>query len=154
MTSVEKKLAEKGINLPKAPKLAFNYIPYVITGNLLFVSGQIPLINGDIIKGKLGATIEIEQGVEAARVCAINLLAHVKDACSDDLERLTKVVKLTGFVNSTPEFDNHPMVINGASDLFVDVLGESGRHARSAVGMANLPLGAAVEVEGIFEFKS
>ncbi len=154
MGTVATKLEELGIQLPEVPKPAFTYIPYVITGNLVFVSGQVPLVDGSFITGKLGDTMDIENGAKAARVCAINLLAQVNKACENDLERLVRVVKLTGFVNSTPNFGHHPAVINGASDLFVEILGEAGRHARSAVGMADLPFGVAVEVEGIFEIES
>ena len=153
MNDIEKKLSEKGISLPSVPKPAFNYIPYVLTGNLLFVSGQIPLQNDEMIKGKLGSTIRLDKGVEAAKVCAINLLTQVKSACDGDLTRLVRVIKLTGFVNSSPDFSDHPLVINGASDFMVEVIGESGRHSRSAIGVANLPFGVAVEIEGIFEIR-
>lgn len=151
--NIDENLATMGIELPPMPKPIFNYIPYVVVGNLVFVSGQVPLEGKNMIKGKLGDTMTVEDGAKAARVCAINLLAQVRDACDGDLERLERVVKLTGFVNSTPDFGQHPAVINGCSDFFVEALGEQGRHARSAVGMADLPFGIPVEVEGIFQIK-
>ena len=151
MSTIDARLKDLGITLPTPAAPAANYVPFVKTGNLLFVSGQIPVgPKGIEFVGKLGADADIETGRAAARLCAINLLAQVK-AATGDLEKLVRVVKLTGFVNSTLEFGDHPKVVNGASDLLVEVLGDRGRHSRSAVGVAGLPFGVAVEVEGIFE---
>lgn len=150
MSQTEQRLAELGITLPTPSKPAANYIPAVKTGNLLFVSGQIPMgPNGLEYVGQLGADTDIDTGRAAARLCAINLLAQVK-AHAGDLDGV-RCVKLTGFVNSASGFGDQPKVVNGASDLIVEVLGERGRHSRSAVGVAGLPFGVAVEVEGIFE---
>ncbi len=149
--TVESRLAALGLALPAAPAPAANYVPWVISGNQIFVSGQISQADGALIKGKLGADLSVEQGAAAARTCALSLLAQARAALGGDLSRLARVVKLTGFVNCTPDFADHPKVINGASDLMVAVLGEAGRHARSAVGSASLPLGVAVEIEAIFE---
>lgn len=152
MTSaIDARLAELGLTLPEAPAPAANYVPWVRTGNLVHVSGQISQGPGGLIKGRLGADMTVEQGAAAARACALSLLAQVKAACGGDLSRLVRVVKLTGFVNSTPDFTDQPKVINGASDTLVAILGDAGRHARSAVSAASLPLGVAVEIEGIFE---
>lgn len=149
--TIAARLAELGIDLPTPAVPAANYVPFVKSGNLLFVSGQIPMgAKGIEFVGKLGADTDVETGRAAARLCAINLIAQVK-AATGDLEKLVRVVKLTGFVNSTLEFGDHPKVVNGASDLMVDVFGDKGRHSRSAVGVAALPFGVAVEVEGIFE---
>ncbi|SIO51920.1 Enamine deaminase RidA, house cleaning of reactive enamine intermediates, YjgF/YER057c/UK114 family [Rhodovulum sp. ES.010] len=149
----EARLAELGVTLPAAPAPAANYVPYVVSGDLVFVSGQISMENGTFIIGKLGADMEVEAGAAAARSCAIGLLAQVKAACGGDLDRLQRVVKLTGFVNSTPDFGDQPKVVNGASDFLVEALGEAGRHSRSAVSAASLPFGVAVEIEGIFEIR-
>ncbi|MGQ0663713.1 MAG: RidA family protein [Pseudomonadota bacterium] len=148
---IEARLQELGIALPSAAVPVANYVPFVRTGDLVFVSGQITLQDGkpEFI-GKLGREFGVAAGREAARLCAINILAQLKAALGD-LDRVKRCVKLTGFVNSTPEFADHPKVINGASDLMVEVLGEAGRHARAAVGAASLPLGVAVEVEAVFE---
>lgn len=147
------RLKELGIELPEPAVPQANYVGNVITGNLIFTAGQIPLKNGKAeFIGKLGRDLTVEQGYEAAKLCAINVLAQVKAALGD-LDRVVRCVKLTGFVNSTPDFGNQPKVINGASDLMVAVLGDKGKHARSAVGMADLPSGVATEVEGIFEFR-
>lgn len=151
--SIEARLAELGVTLPDAPAPAANYVPFVVVGNIIHVSGQISQNANGLIKGRLGDDMSIEQGAEAAKSCAISLLAQVKRACGGDLSRLVRAVKLTGFVNSTPEFTDQPKVINGASDFLVAVLGEAGRHARSAVSAASLPLGVAVEIEGIFEIR-
>lgn len=147
------RLSELGVTLPDAPAPAANYVPYVQMGNTLYVSGQISNGPDGFIKGKLGADMDVAQGAEAAKSCAISLLAQVKAACGGDIGRLVRVVKLTGFVNSTPDFTDQPKVINGASDFLVEALGDAGRHARSAVSAAALPLGVAVEIEGIFEIK-
>jgi enamine deaminase RidA (YjgF/YER057c/UK114 family) len=152
MTSaIDARLAELGLTLPEAPAPAANYVPWVRTGNLVHVSGQISQGPGGLIKGRLGADMTVEQGAAAARACALSLLAQVRAACGGDLSKLVRVVKLTGFVNSTPDFTDQPKVINGASDTLVAILGDAGRHARSAVSAASLPLGVAVEIEGIFE---
>lgn len=148
---IETRLAEMGITLPEATAPAANYIPFVQVGDTLYVSGQISMRDGAMTKGKLGAELTVDEGAAAARSCAISLLAQVKAACGGDLSRLKRVVKLTGFVNSTPEFSDQPKVINGASDFLVEVLGEAGQHARSAVSAGSLPFGVAVEIEGIFQ---
>ncbi len=148
----EEKLKELGVTLPNAPTPAANYVPAVRVGDILYVSGQISQDENGLIKGKLGADLEVPAGAKAARTCAINLLAQVRAACDGDLDRLVRVVKLTGFVNSAPDFTDHPKVINGASDFLVEALDEAGRHARSAVGTM-LPLGVAVEIEGIFQVR-
>ena len=146
----ETKLLDLGIKLPEAPVPAANYVPFVQVGDIVYVSGQISASQGGLMKGKLGDNMTTEEGAEAAKVCAINLLAQVKVACGGDLDRLTRVVKLTGFVNSTPDYTEQPQVINGASNLMVEVFGEAGRHARFAVGANTLPRGTCVEVEGLF----
>lgn len=153
MSQIESRLAELGVTLPDAPAPAANYVPFVTVGTLVHVSGQISQNADGLIKGRLGADMTVEQGAEAARRCAISLLAQVKKACGGDLSRLVRAVKLTGFVNSTADFTDQPKVINGASDFLVAALGDAGRHARSAVSAASLPLGVAVEIEGIFEIK-
>lgn len=147
----ETKLNKLGITLPEAPAPAANYVPYVVVGDMVYVSGQISVGPDGLIKGKLGENMSTEDGAAAARVCAINLLAQVKAACGGDLDRLVKVVKLTGFVNSTADYTEQPQVVNGASDLMANALGDAGKHARAAVSAAALPLGVAVEVEGIFQ---
>ncbi|MFW2541129.1 RidA family protein [Primorskyibacter sp. 2E107] len=149
--AIETRLAELGLTLPDAPAPAANYVPYVLTGNTLYVSGQISMKDGALVCGKLGDTMDVDAGAAAAQSCALSLLAQVRAACGGDLSKLKRVVKLTGFVNSTGDFTDQPKVINGASDAFVEILGDAGRHARSAVSAASLPLGVAVEIEGIFE---
>jgi len=149
---VEQRLAERGLELPAAPAPAANYVPYTISGRLLFVAGQLPFRQGQVaIAGRVGAEVDVPQGQEAARLCALNLLAQAKAACGGDLDQLHRCLKLGGFVACTPEFIDHPEVVNGASDLMVQAMGEGGRHARFAVGCASLPRNAAVEVEAIFE---
>ena len=150
---IESRLAGMGVTLPKTTPPVANYVPYVQVGSTLYVSGQVAVQDGTMITGKLGQNMAAEEGADAARVCAINLLAQVKAACGGDLDRLKRVVKLTGFVNSTPDFPDQPKVINGASDFLVEALGDAGRHARSAVSAAALPFGVAVEIEGIFEIE-
>ena len=149
--SIESKLAELGVTLPDAPAPAANYVPFVRSGNQLFVSGQISMGPDGLVKGRLGETMNVEQGQSAARLCALNLIAQLKQALNGDLTRLKRVVKLGGFVCATPEFEAIPKVINGASDLMVDAFGDAGRHARSAVSCPALPLGAAVEIDAVFE---
>lgn len=151
MGRIEARLQELGVTLPTPPAPVASYVPFVIVGNVVHVSGQVSVDASGGIKGKLGDAIEVEQGQAAARLCGLNLLAQVKAACGGDLDRVRRVVKLSGFVNVTPDFDPIPQVMNGCSDLMVSVFGDAGRHARSAVGMANLPLNYAVEVDGIFE---
>ncbi|MEW9918210.1 RidA family protein [Marimonas sp. MJW-29] len=151
--SITERLAELGVTLPDAPAPAANYVPFVQVGNTVYVSGQISNGPDGLITGKLGADIDVAAGAAAAKTCAISLLAQVKAACGGDIERLVRVVKLTGFVNSTQDFADQPKVINGCSDFLVDALGDRGRHARSAVSAPSLPLGVAVEIEGIFEIK-
>lgn len=151
MARIEARLQELGVTLPTPPAPVASYVPFAIVGNLVHVSGQVSVDASGGIKGKLGDKIEVEEGQAAARLCGLNLLAQVKAACGGDLDRVRRVVKLGGFVNVTPDFAPIPQVINGCSDLMVAVFGEAGRHARSAVGVANLPLDFAVEVDGIFE---
>jgi enamine deaminase RidA (YjgF/YER057c/UK114 family) len=143
-------LKSLGIDLPAVPAPAANYVPSVRSGALLFVSGQVSIGPGAKFIGKLGRDMTVEEGQKAARVCAINILANIKGALGS-LDKVARIVKLTGFVNCTLEFDEPHKVINGCSDLLTEVLGARGKHARSAVGMASLPLGAAVEVEAIVE---
>ena len=150
--SIEATLAEKGITLPDAPAPAANYGPFVRTGNLIFVSGQISAGEKGRIKGRLGDGLSVEDGAAAARRCGLALIAQLKSAIGD-LDRVSRVVKLTGFVNSTPDFGDQPKVINGCSDLMVEVFGDAGRHARAAVSAPSLPFGVAVEIEAIFEVK-
>ncbi|WP_300017574.1 RidA family protein [uncultured Roseobacter sp.] len=151
--SIASRLADLGVSLPDAPAPAANYVPFVQVGSTLYVSGQISNGPDGLVTGKLGADMQVEGGAAAARLCAISLLAQVKAACGGDIDRLDRVVKLTGFVNSTADFTDQSKVINGASDFLVEALGDAGRHARSAVSAASLPLGVAVEIEGIFEIK-
>ena len=147
----ETKLKALGITLPEAPAPAANYVPFVQVGDIVYVSGQISADKNGLITGKLGDSMSTEEGAVAARACAINLLAQVKAACAGDLDRLVRVVKLTGFVNSTADFTDQPKVVNGASDLLAEALGDAGKHSRSAVSASSLPLGVAVEVEGVFQ---
>jgi enamine deaminase RidA (YjgF/YER057c/UK114 family) len=151
--SLTARLADLGITLPEAPAPAANYVPFVVTGNTVYVSGQISNGPDGLITGRLGEDMDVDAGAAAARTCALSLLAQVRAACDGDLDRLKRVVKLTGFVNSTPDYKDQPKVINGASDFMVEALGDVGRHARSAVSAAALPLGVAVEIEGIFEIE-
>ncbi len=148
---IETKLAEMGITLPEASAPAANYVPFVQVGDILFVSGQVSMADGKLILGKVGEDMSVEDGVAAARTCAIGLLTQVKAACGGDLSRLKRAVKLTGFVNSGPDFGDQPKVVNGASDFLLQVLGDAGRHSRSAVSAGALPFGVAVEIEGIFQ---
>lgn len=154
MSTIENRLKDLGLTLPQAAAPAANYVPYVQSGNLVFVSGQITLENGDLkFVGRVGEDFTTEQAYEAAKLCGLNLIAQVKAACGGDLDRVTRVVRLGGFVNCTQGFTDQPKVINGASDLMAEVFGEVGRHARAAVGVNALPLGVAVEVDGVFEIK-
>lgn len=151
--SITARLADLGVTLPDAPAPAANYVPFVQVGNTLFVSGQISSGPEGMIVGKLGAEMSVEDGAVAAKSCAISLLAQVKAACGGDIDRLVRVVKLTGFVNSTQDFTEQPKVINGCSDFLAEALGDVGKHARSAVSAPSLPFGVAVEIEGIFEIR-
>lgn len=149
---IEARLRQLGIELPTPSTPVANYVPYTVAGDLVFVSGQLCAWNGELRHvGKLGGTIAVAEGREAARLCALNVLAHLRTACAGDLDRVRRVLRLGGFVNCTPEFTEMPQVVNGASDLMVDVFGDQGRHARAAVGVASLPSGVAVEVEAAFE---
>ena len=148
---IDARLAELGITLPDAPAPAANYVPYVLAGDMLFISGQISQGPDGLIKGKVGADLSVEEGAAAAKACAISLLAQVKAATGGEIDRVVRLVKLVGFVNSGPDFVDQPKVINGASDFMVAVLGDAGRHARSAVSAASLPFGVAVEIEAVFE---
>jgi enamine deaminase RidA (YjgF/YER057c/UK114 family) len=151
--TIADRLRSLGIELPVPPVAVANYVPFQRSGDLLVVSGQLPIEAGSVrYRGKLGGGISLEDGQAAARLCAINILAQAK-AASGDLERIVACLRLGGFVACTPDFSDHPKVINGASDLMVAVLGEAGRHARAAVGVASLPLDAAVEVEAMFELR-
>lgn len=151
--SIEDRLQAMGVTLPDAPAPAANYVPYVVVGDIVYVSGQIPADENGLILGKLGDTMDVAAGAAAARRCAIGLLAQVRAACGGDLDRLVRVVKLNGFVNSTADFTEQPKVVNGASDFLVEALGDAGRHARAAVSAASLPLGVAVEIEGVFQIR-
>jgi len=149
---IEIKLAELGITLPHPMPPIANYVPYVRTGNLVVVSGQVPAVDGKVaITGKLGYAVSADRGKEAARLCFINVLVHLKAACGGDLDRVRRVVRLGGFIACAPEFTNQAQVMNGASDLAVAVFGDAGRHARTTIGVPSLPADAAVEVEGLFE---
>lgn len=154
MSDIETRLKALGITLPDAPAPAANYVPFVQVGSLVHISGQISRdAAGALITGKLGQDVDVAAGAEAAKSCAVALLAQLKSACGGDLSRVVKAVKLVGFVNSTADFTDQPKVINGASDFMVAALGDAGRHARSAVSAASLPFGVAVEIEAIFEIR-
>ena len=147
----DRRLRELGISLPDAPKPAANYVPYRISGNQVFIAGQVSLTTDEQITGKLGAGLSVDTGYRAARLCALNILAQLKAAVGSDMDRV-RAVKLGGFVNAAPDFTQPPAVVNGASDLIVEIMGEDrGSHARFAVAVSSLPLGAAVEVDAIFE---
>ena len=149
---IEARLRELSIELPQAAAPVANYVPYTVSDKLVFVSGQICLWNGQIRHvGKLGAGIALDEGREAARLCALNILAQLRAACGGDLDRVARCLRVGGFVNCTPDFTDMPQVVNGASDLMVAVFGDKGRHARAAVGVGSLPAGVAVEVEATFE---
>lgn len=153
MSRVENRLEELGIVLPSAPASAANYVPYVIMGNMVFVSGQLPIVSDSVTcRGHLGSGVTLDDGYQAARVCAINVMAQLKQALDGDLDRVQRVIRLGGFVSSAASFTDHPKVVNGASDLMVEVFGEMARHARVAVGVSSLPLGSAVEVEALVSF--
>ena len=150
--AIEARLQELGIALPVAAAPAANYVPYVISGNLLYLSGQLPMENGKIaVTGIVGRDVDVTAAARAAELCAINILAQAKSALGGDLGRILRVIKLNGFVASTPDFTEQHIVINGASNLIANVLGDAGKHARAAVGMAALPMNAAVEIDAILE---
>jgi enamine deaminase RidA (YjgF/YER057c/UK114 family) len=152
--SFDENLAKLGAEVPETSTPGANYVPYVLMGNQLYLAGQIPRNGGRIDHvGKLGAAISVEEGYRAARSCALNLVVQIRAACGGSLSRVTRIVKVSGFVNCTPDFTAIPQVINGASDLFVEVFGDAGRHARSALGMASLPRGVSVEVEAVVELR-
>ena len=151
--SIDAKLAELGLTLPEAPAPAANYVPYVIAGDMVYVSGQISADENGLITGTLGDDLDVAAGQAAARRCALSLIAQLKAACGGDLSRLVRVVKLGAFVNSTADFTEQPQVVNGASDLIVELLGDAGRHARSAVSSPSLPMGVAVEIDAVFQIK-
>jgi enamine deaminase RidA (YjgF/YER057c/UK114 family) len=149
---IEERLAAMGFELPVAAAPAANYVPFTISGKQLLVSGQLPMQGGKIAyAGRLGDGVGLEDGQRAAALCALNLLAQARNACGGDLEQLARCLKLGGFVACTPGFTDHPKVVNGASDLIAEAMGEAGQHARFAVGVASLPFGASVEVEAVFE---
>ena len=148
----EQRLAELGLQLPTVPAAAGNYVPYTRSGKLVFTAGALCLIEGKLLHtGKVGATVTLEEGYAAARACALQNLAVLREACGGDLGRVRRFLTVTGFVNAAPEFTDIPKVINGASDLFVAVFGEAGKHARTAVGAGSLPLGSAVETQVVVE---
>ncbi len=150
--AIQSRLVDLGITLPEAAAPAANYVPYVISGNLLFLSGQLPMEGGKVaVTGLAGDTVALEAAQRAAELCAINILAQAKAALSGDLSRIVRVVKLNGFIASAPGFTSQHLVMNGASNLIANVLGEAGKHARAAVGMAALPLDATVEIDAILE---
>lgn len=150
--SIQSRLTELGITLPKVVAPIANYLPYTRAGQLVFVSGQLPMLDGSLLHtGKVGEAVDLEQGDACARQCALNVVAQVQAACGGDLDRVQRVVKITGFVASPPSFTDHPSIVNGASDILVEIFGDIGRHARAAVGCPALPLDAPVEVEAVFE---
>ena len=152
MNRYEQVIAELGLTIPEPATPVANFVPYVVTGKLVYISGQIPFQAGRaVFVGKLGADFTVEEGQEAARTCALQVLALIRRACGGDLDKVVRCIRLGGFINSTPEFTSQPQVMNGASDLIVSVFGERGRHARAAVGVNSLPWGVAVEVDAIFE---
>ena len=149
---IEQRLAERGIVLPPAMRAMANYVPYTVTGRHVWVAGQGPFLDGKLhYNGRLGESLTIDDGRACARIVGLNVLAQVKAACGGDLDKVVRCVKLNGFVNSTPDFTQHPEVINGCSELMIEVFGEAGRHTRLAVGVAALPYDVAVEVEAVFE---
>ena len=151
---IDQKLKELSIELDEASVPAGSYVPYVVTNNLVFISGQLPFINGELtIKGRVGENVTIDDAIKMSEACAKALLSQLKAACNGNLDRVKKVVKLGGFVASSPDFTDQPKVINGASDLIVNIFGDKGKHARFAVGVAALPLNVPVEIDGVFEIK-
>ena len=152
--NIDEKLKELGLSLPKATDPVGSYVATKITGNLLFISGQISIdAEGKLIKGKVGKDLHTDQAYKAAERCALSIISQAKKACGDDLSKIKSCIKLTGFVNSSDDFTDQPKVINGASDLIASVFGEAGMHTRAAVSTNSLPLGVSVEVDAIFELK-
>ena len=152
MNKYEETLATLGLSIPEPTLPVANFVPYTITGSLVYISGQIPIQDGQIsFVGKLGRDFSVEQGREAAQICALHVLAMIRHACEGNLDRVVRCVRLGGFINSTPEFSKQPEVMNGASDLIVSLFGDRGRHARAAVGVNSLPRNVAVEVDAVFE---
>ena len=150
---IEERLKNLNIILPPAPAPAANYVPYIITNKLIFISGQIPLIDGEMIQGKVGEDTEVEIAVKAARACGLAIIAQLKEATNSNLDSISRIVKLGGFVNCVDTFTQQPEIINGASDLMVEVFGEKGKHSRFAVGTNSLPRGVVVEIEAIAEIQ-
>ena len=150
---IEARLRERCIELPEIQVPWANYVSVIASGALIYLSGQLPAIGERTIKGKLGRDLSVEDGRKAARICALNVLPHLRQACDGDLDRVVRCVEIGGFVNSTPDFAEHPLVLNGASEFLVEVFGEAGRHTRFAVGVSSLPFNFAVEVKGIFEIR-
>ncbi|RYG04157.1 MAG: RidA family protein [Caulobacteraceae bacterium] len=153
MSQVEERLAALGITLPQPNPPVANYVPFVRAGNLVHISGQVSLDAGGGVRGIVGEDVDLEAAKGAARICGINLLAQMRAACDGDLDRVVRVVKLGGFVQSGPEFFDIPQVVNGASDMMVAAFGDAGKHARSAVGVYRLPLNFAVEVDAVVEVR-
>jgi enamine deaminase RidA (YjgF/YER057c/UK114 family) len=152
--SIQSRLAARKITLPEAAAPAANYLPYVISGSQLFISGQLPMENGALaVTGILGRDVDVATAQRAAELCAINILSQAQAALGGDLERIVRVIKLNGFVASDPDFTEQHLVINGASNLIAEILGDAGKHARAAVGMASLPLNAAVEIDAVIEIR-
>ena len=150
MTTIQDRLKQASITLPDAPAPAANYLPYIIEGNMLYISGQIPKQGDQLLTGKIGVDATPDDGIKAARLCAINIIAQANAALNGDLERIKQCIKLGGFVNATADFSAHPQVINGASDLMVEIFADKGRHTRFAVGAGSLPLNVTVEIDAIF----
>ncbi len=149
---VDARLKELKLTLPSAPAAVANYVPYVVSGNFVFISGQLPVLEGTLhYPGIVGAQVTTDNAYEAAKLCALNIVAQVKSACGGDLDRVKRVVQINGFVASRADFGDHPKVVNGASDLMVAVFGEAGKHSRAAVGVASLPRGASVEISAVLE---
>jgi enamine deaminase RidA (YjgF/YER057c/UK114 family) len=154
MSVIDARLRQLGVKLSPPPKPVASYVPYTLSGNLVFISGQVPIADGALkYVGKLGVDFNVEMGQAAAQLCAINVLSVLKVACDGDLDRVVRCLRVTVYVNAAPDYGQHPEVANGASDLFAAVFGEAGTHARAAVGMGSLPRGVAVEVDAIFEIK-
>ena len=150
----EENIKNLGLNIPELPKALANYVPYKIVGKTMYISGQAPVQNGELIyKGKVGSDVTVEDGIKAARLCVTNIIAAVKTGLEGDWSKLDSFVKLTGFVNCQDDFTDQPKIINGASDMLVDIFGDQGRHARVAVGSNALPLGIAVEIDAIVQLK-
>jgi enamine deaminase RidA (YjgF/YER057c/UK114 family) len=151
---IEQRLAERGIVLPPAMRAMANYVPYTVTGKHVWVAGQGPFLDGKLhYNGRLGENLTVDDGRACARIVGLNVLAQVKAACGGDLDKVVRCVKMNGFVNSTPDFTQHPEVINGCSELMIEVFGEAGRHARVAVGAPTLPMGTSVEIDAVFEIR-